>query len=414
MNTAMAGAAVPGEARGPTGLVLAALERAGAFDKPGDWSERLGAFSADEVGSELGRRPRFDRRRLLAFLSPAAATLLEEMAVAAHRLTRRRFGNAISLFAPLYVSNYCVNRCRYCGFNSGQRHRRRRLSLDEAFAEAETIAGAGFRDILLVSGEDRGHVSLDYLCALGEKLRRGNFFSSVGVEIAAQSLDGYRRLFAAGIDGVTIFQETYDRRSYAFWHGPGPKSVFENRIAAQEDAARAGMRRLGLGALLGLEDWRFEAFALGVHADVLARNYWRARVSFSFPRIRPTESGAERRFRHLVSDAELTQMVLALRLCFPDAGMTLSTRESPGMRNHLIPLGFTQISAGSKVNPGGYSGKNGPEGATGQFEVSDGRGPAEMAVALTGMGFDPVWKDWDAGFQSGVAPGGQASRHLSA
>jgi 2-iminoacetate synthase len=374
-------------------LILEALEAAGLVGKPAGLAERLAAIAPARVEDELSRPPAFSLGRLLALSSPAAAARLEDLARASQRLTRRRFGNAISLFAPLYLSNHCVNRCRYCGFNAGHPHRRRRLSLEEAMAEAAIIASEGFRDILLVSGEDVDHVNVDYLSRLAGWLLREGGFASVGMEVSIQSEDDYRRLFAAGIDGVTIFQETYDRESYAAWHPAGPKSVYANRLEASEAAARAGMRRLGLGALLGLEDWRFEIMALAVHADVLSRHYWRGRVSFSFPRIRPSESG-HAGFPNLLSDAELTQMILALRLCFPDAGMTLSTRESPARRDNLIPLGITQISAGSKVNPGGYGGG----GSTGQFEVSDERSAAEMAAALGRMGFDPVWKDWDAGF----------------
>lgn len=378
------------------------LARAGLARKPDDWPASLDRYAADDVRHELAKPPRFSLNRLSAFVSPAAAEVLEDMAVAAHRLTRRRFGSAITLFAPLYLSNYCINHCRYCGFNAGQPHRRRRLSLDEAFREAEIIASEGFRDILLVSGEDRRHITVDYLCSLARRLRKDGLFATVGVEIYIQPEDAYRRLVEAGVDGVTIFQETYQKGPYASWHPAGPKAAFENRLEATAAAGRAGMRRLGLGALLGLEDWRFETLAMGLHADILGKTFWRAKTSFSFPRIRPAESG-HHVFSHGVSDAELTRMILALRLCFPDSGITLSTRESPGLRDALIPLGVTQISAGSKTNPGGY-GEDGREpSATEQFAVSDERSAGEMAAVLRGMGYDPVWKDWDAGFQGGNA-----------
>lgn len=378
--------------------VLDALETTGFTRKPADWKARLDAFGHADVRREIAGTPVFTPKRLMTLLSPAAAELLEELAQASVRLTRRRFGNAVSLFAPLYVSNYCVNGCRYCGFNCGQPHRRKRLSLDEAVREAEIIHGEGFRDILLVSGEDAQGANLDYLCRLATELRRDGKFSSVGVEIYIQPEDGYRRLFEAGVDGVTIFQETYEKESYAFWHPAGPKSVYENRIMGSEAAAAAGMRKIGLGVLLGLEDWRFDTVAMAVHADAISRNYWRARTSFSFPRIRPSESGHEGDFPFLASDKDLTHMILALRLCFPDSGMTMSTRELPGFRDNIIPLGVTQISAGSKTNPGGYADGNGSGAATEQFEVSDGRSAAEMAAVLRRLGFDPVWKDWDPGF----------------
>ncbi|MDR0361817.1 MAG: 2-iminoacetate synthase ThiH [Planctomycetota bacterium] len=386
----------------PRRFVLEALGEADATRRPADWRDRLDAARDDGVRREIAAKPGFSVKRLTTLVSPAASAHIEEMAARAVALTRRRFGNAISLFAPLYLSNYCVNRCRYCGFNAGRRHRRRRLSLDEAFAEAKILAGGGFREILLVSGEDRAAIDTEYLCALARRLRAGNLFSSVSVEIHVESEENYRRLFEAGIDGVTIFQETYDRDEYALWHAGGPKTVYENRLIGQENAARAGMRRLGLGALLGLTDWRFEALALGVHASTLLKRYWRSKVSFSFPRIRPAEGGEGVLFRHIVADRDFVQMLAALRLCFPDAGMTLSTRESPALRDRLIPLGFTQISAGSRVNPGGYNENDGEPSSTGQFSVSDERGPAEMTAVLRRLGFDPVWKDWDAGFGGGA------------
>ncbi len=377
--------------------VLDALEQAGLTNKPANWNDRLDSITVDRVDAELRAQPHFSLSRLMALVSPAAESRLEPMAVAAYKLTRQRFGNAISLFAPLYVSNFCINKCRYCGFNAGQPHRRRRLSVDEALAEADIISSEGFRDILIVSGEDAQNIDVHYLTELAYKLRQGGKFANVSIEIYIQSEENYRRLNEAGIDGVTIFQETYEKNAYASWHPGGPKSVFENRILASEAAAKAGMRRIGLGVLLGLEDWRFDTMAMAVHADAIARYYWRARTSFSFPRIRPSESGMSE-FPHVQTDRQFTQMLLALRLCFPDSGMTLSTRESPELRNHLIPLGITQISAGSKTNPGGYAEEGCEATATEQFAVSDERSAAEMADVLRTLGYDPVWKDWDTGF----------------
>lgn len=387
-------AVAPGE-----GLVLVALRQAGADQKPSDWDKRLGEVTPDEVRRTLANRPGFTPRRLLTLLSPAAATLLEDLSQAAHRLTRQRFGNVITLFAPLYLSNYCRNLCRYCGFHAGNNDRRRRLSLEEAVAEARLLAREGFRDILLVSGEDPAHVNPAFLGNLASILRQDNLFTSVGVEVNVLSEADYRLLLEHGIDGVTVFQETYARDAYAHWHAGGPKAVYADRLNGQEAAAKAGMRRLGLGALLGLEDWRFDAYAMAVHAATLMRHYWRSRVSFSFPRLRPTESGGVEHFPHLVSDRELAQLIAALRLSFPDAGMTLSTREAPGLRENLLPLGITQVSAGSKTNPGGYSDGDTGQGATGQFVVSDDRSPGEIVQVLRSLSYDPVWKDWDTGFQ---------------
>lgn len=378
--------------------VLDALEAAGCTAKPADFAARMDAVTANEARAAIAGHG-FSPARLTALLSPAAAALLEPMAQAAYAITRQRFGNAITLFAPLYLSNYCVNQCRYCGFNAGHPHRRRRLSLDDAAAEADIIAAEGFGDILLVSSEDTAYINTEYLTALARRLRAGGRFSSISVEIDTQPEAEYRALHQAGIDGVTIFQETYDRTAYAYWHPGGPKSVMDHRILASEAAARAGMRRVGLGVLLGLEDWRFDTLAMAVHADALMHWYWKSKVSFSFPRIRPSESGRSK-FPYVVQDADLAQMIVALRLCFPDAGMTLSTRELPHVRDKMIPLGITQISAGSKTNPGGYgeSRQHSEASSTEQFEVSDDRSPAQIAAMLRAQGFDPVWKDWDTGF----------------
>ncbi len=375
--------------------ILEALAAAGLERKSADLAERLAGVTPEQARREIAAPAGFSLSRLAALISPAASGFLEDMAQAAYRLTRRRFGNAVSLFAPLYVSNYCVNHCRYCGFNCGRPHRRKRLSVDEALAEARIIASEGFTDLLLVSGEDRQFVDIPYLCELARLMRRDRLFSTIGIESYTVTEEEYRQLFAAGVDGVTIFQETYERDAYVSWHPGGPKADCAARIDASEAAAAAGMRRIGLGVLLGLEDWRFDTLAMAVHADVLTRNYWRTRVAFSFPRIRPSESGMSE-FPYVISDRDFTQMILALRLCFPDAAMTLSTRETPGFRDSLIPLGITQISAGSKTNPGGY-GEETPT-ATEQFAVSDERSAAEMAEVLRRLGFDPVWKDWDAAF----------------
>jgi 2-iminoacetate synthase len=379
--------------------VLEAIESANLDRKPENWSSTLDAFTETEVRQELLRPAHFTLPRLLTLMSPAADHCLEDLARAAQRRTRQRFGNAVSLFSPLYVSNFCVNKCRYCGFNSGHPHRRKRLTVDAAVREARTIHGEGFRDILLVSGEDREHIDVRYLAELARRLRAENMFSTVNVEIYIQSEEDYKTLFESGVDGVTIFQETYEKDSYASWHPGGPKAVYADRICASEAAAKAGMRKIGLGVLLGLEDWRFDTAAMAVHADAIAKNFWRARTSFSFPRIRPSESGHEGEFPCAVTDRNLAQMIFALRLCFPDSGVTLSTRELPSFRDNMIPLGVTQISAGSKTTPGGYAKpEEGEPEATEQFAVSDGRSAAEMAEVLRALGLDPVWKDWDSTF----------------
>ncbi len=357
------------------------------------WTKRLGEIKASEVEWALSRRPGYYvLDRLLIFVSPAAENYLEQMAQMAHQLTLQRFGRTIRLYAPLYLSNFCVNNCIYCGFNKSHKFPRVRLTIEQALADAEIIAAEGFRDLLLVSGEDKEFITVDFLVTLAEKLREK--FSSISVEIYPMEKDEYAELFKAGIEGVTLYQETYDRNVYAHYHPQGPKADYDWRLATIDRAASAGMREIGIGALLGLSDWRLEALAIGEHAQYLMRRYWKSRVSFSFPRLRPARDVDEKQFS-LISDKNLVQMILALRLCFADAGMVLSTRERAELRDRLVKLGITRMSAGSKTSPGGYSGKT---GAVGQFEVDDNRSPSQIAEMIKSKGLEPVWKDWDKAF----------------
>ncbi|UCG46880.1 MAG: 2-iminoacetate synthase ThiH [Phycisphaerales bacterium] len=354
------------------------------------WRRRIENVSGGDVEKALSAAPgSYNPDRLLALVSPAAQDYLEQMARLARSLTLQRFGRTIRLYAPLYLSSFCVNSCRYCGFNRRNESARKRLSIDEAVAEARIIAAEGFRDLLLVSSEDRKFVGLDYLSELAARLR--DTFCSLSIEIYRMTAQEYAALFAAGIDGVTLYQETYDRAAYAYYHPAGPKADYDNRLLAPDAFASAGMREIGLGVLLGLTDWRTETLAMAEHAHYLMKKYWKSRVSFSFPRLRPASDVERSRFGHLLSDRNLVQMILALRLCFADAGLVLSTREPAELRNHLIKLGITRMSAGSKTNPGGYSGH---AEALRQFEVDDTRSPARVAAAIRAQGLEPVWKDW--------------------
>ncbi|MCX7934300.1 MAG: radical SAM protein, partial [Planctomycetota bacterium] len=330
------------------------LENLGLTSLPADWPAPVERWTAADVERELARPPGFALSRLAVLVSPAASAFLESLAQRAAALTRQRFGNVINLYAPLYLSNYCRNRCRYCGFRAGPGRQRRWLTLAEAEMQARWLAAEGFRDLLLVAGDDPEHITLEYLAALAQRLQRPDarkppspLFASLAVEIQTFDEVGYRSLVAAGVDGVTLYQETYDKVTYAAWHPAGPKADYQQRLAASEAAAAAGMRRLGIGALLGLQDWRFEALALGAHAHFLMKRFWRTRVAISFPRLRPA-LGAEPA-PCPVTDAALVQMILALRLCFPDVALVLSTREPAALRDRLLPLGITQLSAGSKT-----------------------------------------------------------------
>lgn len=342
------------------------------------------ALAAERLGTE----------DFAALLSPAAESHLEEMAVRAHALTVQRFGRNIFLYAPLYLSNLCTNSCVYCGFNVHNAIPRRTLSLDEAEVDARVLHGLGFRHVLLLTGEAPGVVGEDYLEAVVRRVRP--LFDSVSLEVYPLAEEGYRRMVAAGVDGLTVYQETYDRQRYAALHPAGRKRDFDFRLATAERAGAAGLRRLGVGALLGLAPFRSEAFFVGLHAAHLARHWWRAQVTVAFPRMRPAAGCFEP--EEAVSDRHLVQLICAMRLWLPDAGLVLSTRESAALRDNLLPLGITQMSAGSCTAPGGYSdGSRDGE----QFAIDDARTPAEVARRIAERGYEAVWKDWDRGF---VAP----------
>jgi 2-iminoacetate synthase len=324
---------------------------------------------------------------LPALLSPAAAPRLEELAQRAREVTLQRFGRAVRLFAPLYVSNACLSSCTYCGFSKGLDVARRTLTVEQVEAEARVLVERGFRHLLLVAGEHRVEVSADYLVATLERLRP--FVPSLSVETQTWSDDTYARLVAAGLEGVVHYQETYDRQRYAATHLAGWKRDYDRRLSSTERAAESGVRRLGIGALLGLSaDWRADVLAVAEHAVWLQREYWRTEVTVALPRIKPSASG----FQPLVpvTDAEYVQALAALRLVAPETGIVLSTREPAALRDGLVRIAVTTMSAGSSTEPGGYST---PGQAQEQFAVSDERTPAQVAAMLAAAGYEPVWKD---------------------
>jgi 2-iminoacetate synthase len=326
-----------------------------------------------------------------ALLSPAAAAFIEPMAQRAHRLTVQRFGKTILLYAPLYLSNECTNGCRYCGFNAHNKVPRQTLTLDEIEREAQVLHDRGFRHILLVTGESPRAVDNDFLAAAARRIR--HLFSAIAIEVYPMEEAGYRQMVEAGVDGLTLYQETYDRALYAEMHPFGRKRDFDFRLLAPERGGAAGLRRIGIGALLGLGSFRSEAFFVGLHAQHLTRHFWRSHLSVSFPRMRPADGGFQP--LHPVSDRDFVQLICALRLLLPDAGLVLSTRESAVLRDNLLPLGVTQMSAGSSTAPGGYTGG---EESTRQFTIDDDRSPAEFTQMIRDKGYDPVWKDWDRAF----------------
>jgi 2-iminoacetate synthase len=359
-----------------------------------DWRELRAQrqTATREQAAAVLRRETIGDGDLPSLFAPAADDLLEEMATRAAAITAHRFGRVIQLYAPLYVSNACVNDCVYCGFGRSRRVERRTLTVDEALHEAEALCAEGFRHILLVSGEAPRAFSVGDLGAVAAKI--AGRFSGVGIEVFPMDVDEYRRLERAGVDSLTLYQETYDRELYATLHR-GPKADFDKRLGAIEAGGEAGFRTLGIGALLGLADWRDEALALALHGRWLARRFWQSRIAVSFPRLRPAAGGYEPALP--VSDRDLVHMLVGLRLAIPDAEIVISTRERAELRDRLIPLGVTRMSAGSRTTVGGYAAHS---DSGGQFDVHDGRPPAEVARAIAAAGKEPVWKDFDAALRS--------------
>ncbi len=344
----------------------------------------------DPVTAVLQRENR-TREDLAVLLGDLDAGQLEALARASAELTRRRFGRTITLYAPLYLSNHCINPCEYCGFSSRNRFERTTMDLQQVATEAAALRRRGFGHILLLTGEDRRAAPLSYLEEAVKLCRE--WFAHISIEVYPLSREEYATLVAAGCSAVTLYQETFDRQTYAAVHPGGPKADYDARLAAPVAAAAAGMRGVGLGFLLGLHDWRAEALGLYDQAQAVLAADWRCRLAFSFPRLRPVAGGFAPKFP--VSDTRLAQLVFAFRLLFPDAELVLSTRESPKLRDGFMGLGITRMSAGSITTVGGYETASELQAPEEQFSVHDHRSPGQMAQVIAAKGLDPVWKDWD-------------------
>src|SRR5213083_619366 len=350
-------------------------------------------------------------QRFEELIAPKSDPELESMAQIARALTLQHFGRTMRLFAPLYLSNECINNCRYCGFSRDNPILRVTLSVEEVVAEARYLRDAGFRQILLVAGEHPKFVSGDYLAECVRALAPD--FPSIAIEVGPMASSDYVPIVRAGAEGLVVYQETYQRAVYAELHTAGPKRDFDYRLDCPERAYAAGFRRLGIGALFGLWRWQDEAIALAAHLEYLLQHCWRAQITVSLPRLRPAAGGFHPLFSMM--DRELVQLVCALRITFPQLGIVLSTREHASLRDSLASIGVTMMSADSHTEPGGYTRRGrehlhqtvrgrivAPEYhddedqlATAQFEVSDERSPAEIAAVLRRRGLEPVWKDWD-------------------
>lgn len=328
--------------------------------------------------------------RLAELLSPAAEEHLEEMATIAHQTTLKYFGKTIQLYTPMYLSNYCDNRCVYCGFNSSNNIARHRLNIEEVEKEAKAIASTGLKHILILTGESRSMSPISYIKDCVRVLKK--YFSSIAIEIYPLEEDEYKELVLAGVDSLTIYQEVYDEAIYSDMHPAGPKKDYRFRLDAPERGARAGMRGVNIGSLLGLDDWRKEVFLTVLHAKYLEDKFPDIEIGISIPRMRPHAGDFKVPFE--VSDKNMVQIILAIRLILPRAGISVSTRESPDFRENLIPLGITRMSAGSTTKVGGHTIGAEDSSTSAQFDISDRRSVAQMKALLERKGYQPVLKDW--------------------
>lgn len=327
-----------------------------------------------------------------ALISPSAAPYLEELAARSHAASVRRYGRTIQMYVPLYVSNECQNICTYCGFSLQNKIARITLNEEAIVREIAAIKALGFDHVLVVSGEARTKVGIEYFERVLRLLREQ--FAHIAFEVQPLEQEEYRRLREAGVNTVLVYQETYHQANYRKHHPRGRKSNFEYRLETPDRLGRAGIHKIGLGALLGLEDWRVDSWFVALHLAYLERTYWQTKYSISFPRLRPAVGVTNP--AQFMSDRELTQLICAYRIFNENVELSLSTREQPKFRDNILKLGITAMSAGSRTEPGGYSR---PKGALAQFEVSDERSVSEVADAIRAQGYEPIWKDWDRALQ---------------
>ncbi|MCW8334809.1 2-iminoacetate synthase ThiH [Vibrio paucivorans] len=351
-----------------------------------DISLSIRAKTAADVERALSK-PKCDLEDFKALISPAAEPYLEQMAQRSLALTRQRFGNTMALYIPLYLSNLCANACTYCGFSMENRIKRRTLNSEEIDAEIKAIKKMKFDSVLLVTGEHETKVGMKYFRQALPQIKQE--FSYLAMEVQPLDQDEYAELKTLGLDAVMVYQETYHPSTYAEHHLRGNKTNFEYRLETPDRLARAGIDKIGIGALIGLEDWRTDCFYVASHLDYLERTYWQTRYSISFPRLRPCEGGLQP--KSVMSDKQLVQLICAYRLLNPEVELSLSTRESAHFRDNVLPLGITSMSAASKTQPGGYALE---DVELEQFEISDERSAQSVESMIKQRGFDPVWKDW--------------------
>ncbi|MGE4565341.1 MAG: 2-iminoacetate synthase ThiH [Victivallaceae bacterium] len=352
------------------------------------------ATPAQVVASLRNPEPKFSD--FLHFISPAAEAFLPEMGEAARRIKLRYFGKTVRMYAPLYISNFCINNCVYCGFRSTFHYERRRLSFDEVMDEAKIIKDMGHASLLLITGEDPKGASVEFTARCIRELKKD--FAYINIEYYPMSEENYRTLFEAGCHGLTLYQETYDSDLYKTLHPSGPKADYNFRLNALAAGGRAGFYNLGMGALLGLNpDWRLEAANLAIHGLWIRKHFWRSRTQFSFPRITPTLGGYN--VPSPLTDRNLEQMILAFRLMFAESDLYLSTREKADFRLRMAELAVSHLSAGSQVSPGGYRESVEKSHTLGQFSMNDQSSVTAVVDGLKQRHLEPVFKDWDGAFR---------------
>lgn len=348
----------------------------------------IAAKKASDVEIALSKQV-CDIDDFMALISPAAAAYLEPMAVLSRRYTQERFGKTISMYIPMYITNSCTNHCVYCGFNHNNPMPRTILTMQEIENECKAIKKlAPFDNLLIVTGENPRDAGVEYLEKALQVVRP--YFNNLSIEVMPLKSEDYYRLTKSGLNGVVCFQETYNRNRYKVYHPKGMKSNYEWRLNGYDRMGLAGVHKIGMGVLIGLEDWRTDVTFMALHLQYLRKHYWKTRYSVNFPRMRPSKGGFQPNV--IMSDKELAQLTFAYRIFDHDIDISVSTRETPFFRNHIATLGATSMSAGSKTEPGGYY--TYPQ-ALEQFSVSDERTPAEVEAAIKAVGYEVVWKDWD-------------------
>ncbi|PCJ58318.1 MAG: 2-iminoacetate synthase ThiH [Planctomycetota bacterium] len=327
----------------------------------------------------------------IALTSDKAIDHLEDIAHKSKRITEERFGKTIQLFSPLYFSSECSNKCTYCSFSMDNDIVRKTLTIPELMKEGQYLKNKGFSHVLLVAGEDNRVITTEYIVECIHSIKK--IFPSVIIEIAPQNIEEYQIFAEAGCEGVTVYQETYDRDQYKLHHLGGKKRIFDYRIDTPDRACIAGMRNVAIGALFGLTHWQIDTLSIYHHLSYLQKKYWRTSFSIAFPRLRAHVGEYDPPPEYILNDTKLVQLICAFRICFPDTGIVLSTRESAVFRDQVFQLGITKMSAGSSTEVGGYTGDIPPNEP--QFQLEDLRSAEEVAQSIKNLGYDPVWKDWE-------------------